>query len=628
MTPRATTADTPAQPAQPVSAAAGAGVRRTPFYLESQRQPLFAWLHQPEHARCDHGVVLCPPLGHEQIHAHRSLRHLADAAARAGFPVLRFDYHGSGDSPGTEQEPDRVGTWLANVRDALAWMRERLGCRRLTLVGLRAGAALAWQAATTEAVDGLLLWAPVVRGRAYVRELKALSLTAGGAAPPSGAPSEVEAAGFVLTEQTARDLAALDLLKSRPRCRRALIVARDDMPTDTVLPDRLNALGIEVEQTVQPGFADMMAEPHFTRVPHDAIGRAVAWLVAGGRSEPGSGTVTEENALPARAVLSYQPAGDAPAQPAARIRELVLHIGPRPELFGILTEPCEAPPTPLPLVILVNAGSCYRVGPNRLYVSLSRELAATGFGCLRLDLCGLGDSACPDPGRENDPYPATAFRDIDRTLTHVRTQLGVERAVLMGLCSGAYAAFQSAARLANPALVESVLINPLTFYWRDGMSLDTSPATQLQSYRACLRSVWQPRKWLKLLTGRSKLGLAGVMRLFAARWRRRSPAAGAVSAISSVVPLSHPTREDLPGDLERIERASRQLACFFSRSDPGHALLTHSALSKVNAMCTAGRLSVSFIDDADHTFSRRAPRRALVRAVTQYLSRRYVPAAL
>jgi alpha-beta hydrolase superfamily lysophospholipase len=598
-------------------------VTRTPFYLESRQQWLFAWLHRREHACSDHGVILCPPLGHEQIHAHRSLRHLADEAAQAGFAVLRLDYHGSGDSAGTEEEPDRHATWLANLRDAQAWMREQLGCRRLTLVGLRLGAALAVQAAAAESVDGLLLWAPVVKGRAYARKLKFLSLTAGSA---PATPGDIEAAGFVLTEQTAQELSRLDLLKTQPRCRRALIMARDDTSTDTALLEHLTALGIEAEQATQPGYADMMAEPHFTQVPCEAIACAVAWLLAGDSGEA-CGAVFGENAWPAQAILSHQPAAGSPLQPATRIRERVLHVSRQPELFGILTEPSEAPPGPLPFLVFLNGGSCYRVGPNRLYVSLNRELAGAGFRCLRLDLCGLGDSVSPDPERENDPYPATAFRDIDLTLNHLRAQLGAERVVLLGLCSGAYAAFQSAAWLVNPVLVESVLINPLTFYWREGMPLDTSPAAQLQSYRACLRSVWHPGKWLKLLAGRSKLGLGGVVRMLVDRWRQRNRAGRATLAAPGDVPLTHPAGDDLPGDLERIARAGRQLACFFAQSDPGHALLTYSALRKVNELCTAGRLSVQFIEDADHTFSRRGPRRALVRAITQYLSRRYLPAA-
>jgi len=109
------------------------------------------------------------------------------------------------------------------------------------------------------------------------------------------------------------------------------------------------------------------------------------------------------------------------------VRERVLSISREPNLFGIVSEPVETAPTELPFVVLLNAGSAYRVGPNRLYVPLARHLAAHGFAGLRLDLCGLGDSVLTGAGRENDPYPATAFRDVDLTLQYLRAQFGARR---------------------------------------------------------------------------------------------------------------------------------------------------------------------------------------------------------
>src|SRR5262245_2371659 len=124
----------------PASSPLADAVRRTPFYLESQNQPLFAWLHRrADTTDASHAAVICPPTGHEQIHSHRALRHLADAFARAGIPALRLDYHGTGDSAGTDEDPALCATRLANIRDAQAWMRQHLGCARITLVGLRIG---------------------------------------------------------------------------------------------------------------------------------------------------------------------------------------------------------------------------------------------------------------------------------------------------------------------------------------------------------------------------------------------------------------------------------------------------------------------------------------------------------
>jgi alpha-beta hydrolase superfamily lysophospholipase len=591
-------------------------------------------LHRPDSApAADHGVLICPPIGHEQVHAHRSLRHLADALAEAGFSVVRFDYYGTGDSGGTDEDPDLVAVWLANIRDARQWLVHHAGCRRVSLIGLRLGATLAVQVAAGLAVDDLLLWAPVVKGRSYVREMKALSLTAAAGAPPSAETSAgLEAGGFVLTEQTARDVSRLDLLQCRPLCRRALILARDDAPAETHLLERLRALGIDAQQIARPGYAAMMAEPHFNQVPREAIACAVDWL----RAEAPPADQTNEGgnrdeARPTGATACGPPSVGYVFLSQQTVRERAFPIRQQPHLFGIVSEPAEASADGLPFIVLVNAGSAHRVGPNRLYVFLARQLATRGFRCLRMDLCGLGDSASADPQRENDPYPATAFRDIGLTLQHLRAHLGVRRVVLMGLCSGAYAAFQAAAQLSDPALIESVLINPPTFYWREGMKLGASAATRIQVFQECLTSAAQPGKWLKLLSGRSKLGIGGALRVLLERWRlRRPPAPEPPRPERDKAPdtfPSHPLKDDLPGDLGRVARAGRHLACFFARNDPGYGVLTLYAGREVNDLCRAGKMSLCLLDGADHTFSRRAPRRALADAITEHLVRRYLRSA-
>ncbi len=397
-------------------------VRRTPIYFDSQGQPLFGWVHRPEQA-CQRlpGVVICPPLGHEQIHSHRSLRHLADALAHAGFAVLRFDYHGTGDSAGMLEEADRHATWLANIRSAAQWLRSELGGGALSLIGIRLGAVLATEVAAAEGVGDLVLWSPFVKGRTYVRELRALGMTAG-VATDSG--KDIEAAGFVITEQTARDLGGIDLLRLQPHCRRVLLVGRDDMPSDTALLDHFNALGIETSVITPPGYAGMMAEPHLTEVPEKAIADIVAWL---GEQHPEGG----DDFVPV-GEHSTSSGGDM----GGGVSERAVCLATRPQLFGILGEPVSsrAATIELPVILLLNAGSTYRVGPNRLYVLLARQLAARGFRCLRMDLGGLGDSAASDPARENDPYPATAFRDIALAMKFIGGELGARQVILMGLC--------------------------------------------------------------------------------------------------------------------------------------------------------------------------------------------------
>ena len=128
-------------------------------------------------------------------------------------------------------------------------MEQQLGCQQVSLVGLRMGATLAMLATEHQEVENLVLWSPVLKGRAYVREMKALSMTADAAlGPPDAAADKIEAAGFALSNETAEELSRVDLLQSNPRCRNALVVARDDVSRDARLLDRLSSLGIQAEQ--------------------------------------------------------------------------------------------------------------------------------------------------------------------------------------------------------------------------------------------------------------------------------------------------------------------------------------------------------------------------------------------
>lgn len=607
-----------------------APVRRDAFYLQSQGQPLFAWLHTGVDQPClDHGIIICSPIGYEQLHAHRSLRHLADDLASQRIPTLRFDWHGTGDSAGIDEDASRCATWQANLHDAVNWMRQELGCKQISIVGLRLGALLAALATEEIEISNLILWSPVTNGRAYVREMTAIELTAE-FQPPAKQPAtgDIEAGGFVLSKMTAAELSQLNLLKSHPWCQRALIVSRNDIPVDHRLHDRCASLGFPVDQMQVPGFIEMMAEPHHSQVPKQAIRQMVTWI----QTKIVSDVVGELHLDLSRfgsseAVMLHRPESASLTADGRQIRERTIKMSSEPDLFGILTEPLNSTNLDLPTIIVLNSGSAYHIGPGRLHVHTTRQLAAQGFRCLRMDLCGLGDSITTQPELENVTYPGTAFRDVELAIEMLRRDFGVQRCVLMGLCSGAYAAFQSAASIANPALVESVLINPLTFFWKEGMSMEAAPVGELVTQHYYLGSALQPKKWLKLLTGRTEIGLLGAFKLLAQRLKltRTESQQSRLAQTSGTPPrsASHPIEDDLPADLTSIAAAGRSLAMFFAQSDPGYSILMHKAKNKANALRNKGSLQIAFIKDADHTFSRRSARQALLESLQSYLIRRF-----
>jgi pimeloyl-ACP methyl ester carboxylesterase len=145
-----------------------------PFYFGSSKEPLFGVYHPPlALGSMDSAVILCPPLMQDYMRAHWSLRRLADLLSRVGFHVLRFDYFGTGDSAGKSSD-GTIERWHADIRSAASELLELSGRRLLSVVGLRAGAALA---ATTEGLDikDLVLWDPIISGHNYVKKLRLIN---------------------------------------------------------------------------------------------------------------------------------------------------------------------------------------------------------------------------------------------------------------------------------------------------------------------------------------------------------------------------------------------------------------------------------------------------------------------
>lgn len=603
-------------------------VCRSAFYLEGTGEPVFGWLHRHStHPSIDHAVIICAPIGYEQIHAHRSLRHLADSLANRGIPTLRFDWHGTGDSPGKEEDPKQYQTWAANITQSIRWMRDKLGCRKVSLVGLRLGATLAALATLEHDVENLVLWSPIAKGKSFVREMKALSLTSD--APPQSVVASgngIEAAGFLLNSETAADLSQIDLGKIHPHSKRTLVVSRAELFDDGALAVQWQTEGMNVQILPIAGYLDMMAEPHRSRVPTEGIQKITEWLVSAINLQTAEFIHCDDVCRTSACAMSIESYFNGSELASRSVVESPVTIAECPNLVGIVSEPATAVDDRLPTIVLLNAGSVHRVGPNRLYVHLTRELAARGYRCIRLDLNGLGDSICESVNMENDPYPATAFRDIDIAMKRVQSIYGSKRIVLMGLCSGAYAAFQAASLINNPSLVESILINPLTYFWSEGMTLDDSPTKHLRTFHYYQSVILDPLKWVKLFTGQSKIGVRGAFTLLARRLKilkASNPPGSSGSNLNRKSGLSHPQVEDLSGDLKRIANSGRKLAMFFSTTDPGYGILNFHAKRTAGRLQAEDQLRVSFIDHADHTFTRQSAREALIGSIISHLKSRY-----
>src|SRR3954468_8799767 len=224
--------DTDTSPDIAANDAAQPAINRRALYLGSGDEALFAWHHHaPRAIPRDCVAVLCGPIGPEYTRSHRTVRHLADRLAAAGVPAIRFDYQGCGDSAGDEASPDRLGAWRRSIA-AAAWHARRLsGCSRVCLIGIRLGATLAALEAEEVGADLVVLWNPVVKGRAYTHELQAIAMTAADGA--AKVDDGLESAGFRISAETLAALRSIDLTRIafKPRAR-VLLAVRDDMSFD------------------------------------------------------------------------------------------------------------------------------------------------------------------------------------------------------------------------------------------------------------------------------------------------------------------------------------------------------------------------------------------------------------
>ncbi|MDO9181220.1 MAG: alpha/beta hydrolase [Bacteriovorax sp.] len=581
-------------------------MNQRPIYFNSGEAQLFGWLHLNKNIPLRNcGVVICNPNGHEYIHGHRSVRHLASKISDNGIPTLRFDYHGVGNSTGYDSDNDRINQWQKNIVSAISYLRSAYGCEKICLIGFRFGASLAARVSCFEKINFLVLWSPVVNGKKYIRELQTIALSAQDT--QSFNKNGINSAGIVLSPETIENLKKLNLLEEQfEGIERTLFIHRDDLQYDDSLVKNLKEQKIPVDEINYSGHVKMMAEPQFNEVPEIAISQISDWLI-----KQTTTAVESDNQLNLKEVTSTIRFQFSDNDSNQYIGEQIHLFGKNKDIFGVLSFSYKIL-NDKPIVILLNSGSVHHVGPHGLYVELARCLAADGFTTLRMDLHGLGDSGLKSGYEENNPYPEFAVSDVEEALSFLKDTFGQNQFILMGICSGAHTAFHSAIEISNEFnIVETVLINPLTFRWVEGMSLETSSQSTTRHFQdvAYYKSkIRDPQNWKKALKGNIQFRY-GLKVLY--NWLRR--------LFSSFFNSSSST--ELSRDIQKLFKRCPSLSLFISQNDPGFDLLLSGAKSLVVKELKSKKIRVQFIENADHTFSALKARKELIQKIRSQFKR-------
>lgn len=568
-----------------------------PFYLEAL--PCLAWLHRTSSPSQALPVLICGPVGAEDLSAHRMLRLAAEALAARGHVCLRFDPLGVGDSASNGPDEDAVPGWIASVHAAVDALRAASGATSVAILGLRLGATLAALAAQTrDDIAAFAAWVPVPNGRAMLREWKML----GAAGLPSliHPDGTLETGGFRYASATCAALETLRLVGPLVRpAPRMLVLDRADLPAAAAWCEALRADGVAMEAECLPGYEGLMAVPHLTVLPQQLLDRAVAWLAA----LPPQASSSAPMRTMARATLALP--GGVSEQPV-----YLTGSADEPALWGIHAVAVDQRGPQAGLAVLVlNTGAERRVGPHGQFVEQARRWAAQGATVLRLDLAGLGDSPAAPGREEHRVYSDIAMHDVRRALAWLRTQPGVQRVAVLGLCSGAFHAFEAASQ--HLPLDVAVMINPLVFFRPERVDFDAVPAQdhavqQLSS--EALRNLRDPARWRKLLSG--EVNYAFILATLGRRVGLAVKRAGRLLARGVGLPLP----DDLAGKLRRAaihhrgSDAQPRLHFVFAEGDPGLGLLEADTGRTLRALQRQGRVAVQRVSEADHTFSRAAAR--------------------
>ncbi len=281
------------------------------------------------------------------------------------------------------------------------------------------------------------------------------------------------------------------------------------------------------------------------------------------------------------------------------MEEKAIRFGAEKSLVGILTLPKkENRQDNLPAVIILNSGLLHRVGPNRIYVRMARELAAAGITVFRFDFAGVGDSAKDNSQRSYEERNVAATRAAMDMLTKKEN---ITSFMMTGICSGADISFQ-AARIDR----RITGIAPIDFY-----SLP-STAYLLNAYKKRLVT---PQSWGNLFSGKSEV-FSILKKVFTNITFLKT-----ATASDNTAPNAQKNLEaDIVAGFQELADRQLNLRFIFSAGSPAYFNYQTIFAKKVAPLSTARKFSIDYFETADHGFTLQYHQQQLIDAIKAWAS--------
>ena len=459
----------------------------------------------------------------------------------------------------------------------------------VALIGLRLGAVLALEAATGEtAVDRLVLVTPVVRGKSFLLEQKALAKViaahGGSNATQEFNAGSISVEGFELDRDAIDAIAKIDLQSiDQAPARQILIVGEPKATHYDAFARKLKQLGCAVANLELSEVAAW--RPSFIPAPPplEDIQSIVGWVREGGHPKPSrpvaaSGIETEI------------------------FVESILQFGEANRLVGVLCRPkVEAKNRAREALLFLNTGANHHIGPGRTTVEHARFLAAQGYASLRMDCLGIGDSDWFPQGPLAVIHHDERAVDVSQAIDALRT-IGFDDISVAGVCSGAFLAFRSA--LKDIRIKRLLLVNPYFWLPLSSEQLADSQQGAFGGTSTYLAKAFSADAWRRVLNGQvNPHALLSIIRAIAARRGRML-----IARFSRLSKFTDSTSR-LERELSALgERGCRTLL-IFSASDPAREIIAEHMAATNMARPPRG-LEIETVWGADHVFATQSARPA------------------
>jgi amino acid adenylation domain-containing protein len=144
------------------------------FFFDKLNRGLFGIFHPSLSINKEKtAVLICPPFSNDYQRSRPLMQQLASHLSSSGFPTMRFDYSGCGDSFGDSSELD-LETCRQNILSAIKELSQRTNASSISIIGIRLSATILTNTELAGSVKQLILVDPVTSGCEYIKTKRAL----------------------------------------------------------------------------------------------------------------------------------------------------------------------------------------------------------------------------------------------------------------------------------------------------------------------------------------------------------------------------------------------------------------------------------------------------------------------